>query len=128
MAVISIAGEAAAACARATTAILIAFAGADVQEHALRIDIADLQAKPFTQAQAAGVNGGQSDAMIQGGNHGEDPPHFRSGEDDREFKLGIGPSQFQFVGPLPPKGLFPKEFDGADGLSAGLSGDLLVGL
>lgn len=32
------------------------------------------------------------------------------------------------MGPLPPQGLFPKEFDGANGLSAGLSGDLLVGL
>jgi hypothetical protein len=109
-------------------AILVAFAGTDVQEHALRIDIADLQAKPFTQAQAAGVDGGQSDAMIQGGNNGEDAAHFRSGEDDGEFKLGIGPSQFQLVGPVPAEGLFPKEFDGADGLRAGLAGDLLVGL
>jgi len=109
-------------------AILIAFAGADVQEHPLRIDIADLQAQAFAQAQAAGVNGDETDAMIQGGNSAEDAAHFGAGEHDGQFELGIGPSQFQFVGPGAVEGLFPKELDGADGLSAGLAGDLLVGL
>jgi len=42
--------------------------------------------------------------------------------------LGIGPNQFQFVRPGAPEGFFPEQFDGADGLSAGLAGDLLVGL
>ena len=51
-------------------AILIAFAGADMQEHALRIDVADLQPKPFAQTQAAGINGDEADPMIQGGNAG----------------------------------------------------------
>ena len=51
-------------------AILIAFASADVQEHALGIDVADFQPKPFTQTQAAGVNGDEADPMIQGGNAG----------------------------------------------------------
>jgi len=51
-------------------AILIAFASADVQEHALGIDVADFQPKPFAQAQAAGINGDQADPMIQGGNAG----------------------------------------------------------
>ena len=36
--------------------VVVALAGADVQEHALGIDVADLQPKPFTQTQAAGVN------------------------------------------------------------------------
>ena len=109
-------------------AVLIAFAGADVQERALRIDIADLQAQAFAQAQAAGVNGDETDPMIQGGNSAEDAAHFGAGEHDGQFELGISPSQFQFVGPSAVEGLFPKEFDGADGLSAGLAGDLLVGL
>jgi hypothetical protein len=109
-------------------AILIAFTGADVQEHALRIDIADLQAQPFAQAQAARVDGDETDAMIQRGNSAQDAAHFGGGEHDGQFELGIGPSQFQFVGPGAVEGLFPKELDGADGLSAGLAGDLLVGL
>lgn len=66
--------------------------------------------------------------MIQRGDRGEDAAHFGAGEDDGQFELGIGPSQFQFVGPGAVEGLFPKELDGADGLGAGLAGDLLVGL
>ena len=88
--------------------VLIAFAGADVQEHALRIDIGDFQAKPFTQAQAAGINGDQTDAMIQRGNRAEDAAHFGGGEHDGEFELGIGPDQFQFVGPVPAEGFLPN--------------------
>jgi hypothetical protein len=42
--------------------------------------------------------------------------------------LGIGANQFQLVRPGALEGFFPEQFDGADGLSAGLAGDLLVGL
>jgi hypothetical protein len=108
--------------------VLIALAGTDVQEHALRINVADLQAQPFAQAQTAGIYGAQTDAVIQGRDAGENAAHFASREHDREFELGVGPSQFQFVGPEPFEGFLPEQFDGADGLSAGLAGDLFVGL
>jgi hypothetical protein len=42
--------------------------------------------------------------------------------------LGIGPNQFQLVRPGAAEGFFPEQFDGTDGLRAGLAGDLLVGL
>ena len=42
--------------------------------------------------------------------------------------MGIGANQFQFLRPGAAKGFFPEQFDGADGLGAGLAGDLLVGL
>jgi hypothetical protein len=42
--------------------------------------------------------------------------------------LGIGANQFQLVRPGAVEGFFPEQFDGADGLSAGLAGDLLAGL
>jgi hypothetical protein len=61
--------------------------------------------------------------------HGrEDAAYFGGGEHDREFELGVGPDQFQLVGPGTMEGFFPEELDGADGLGAGLAGDLLVGL
>jgi hypothetical protein len=47
--------------------------------------------------------------------------------DDRQFELGIGPGQLQFVGPGAFKGFLPEDFEGADDLGAGLPGDLLVG-
>jgi hypothetical protein len=108
--------------------ILIALAPADVQEHALGIDVADLEIQTFPQAQAAGVDGDQADAMIQRGNAGQDAAHFGGREDNGQFELRIGANQFQFVGPDALEGFFPEQFDGADGLGAGLAGDLLVAL
>jgi hypothetical protein len=46
--------------------IAIAFAAADVQEHALGVDVAGFQVEPFTQPQAAGVKGDQGHVMIHG--------------------------------------------------------------
>ncbi len=66
--------------------------------------------------------------MIQCRNVGQDATHFGSREHDGQFELGIGANQFQFVRPDPFEGFFPEQFDGADGLSAGLAGDFLVRL
>ena len=99
-----------------------------MQEHALRIDIGDLEAQAFAQAQAAGVDGDEADAMFQGWHGSQNAADFRSRENDRQFELRIGAGQFQFVRPGALEGLFPEQFDRADGLSAGLTGDLLVGL
>ena len=107
-------------------AVLVTFAAADVQEHALRINVGNLEAQAFAQAQAAGIDGGQADAMIQGGDGRQDAARFGGGQDDREFKLGIGPGQFQFMRPEPAQGFFPKQLDGANGLGTGLAGDFLL--
>lgn len=108
--------------------IAVALARADVQEHALGIDVAHLKVQAFPQAQAAGINGGQADALIQGGNRGQEASDFGGGEDDRKFELMIGANQFNFSGPGKPEGFFPEEFDGAEGLGAGLAGDFLDAL
>jgi hypothetical protein len=108
--------------------VLIAFATADVQEHAFGINVANLEVQTLTQAQAAGVNGDQADALIQRGNVGQDATRFSGREHDGQFELRIGANQFQFVGPDSFERLFPEEFDGADGLGAGLAGDFLVAL
>ena len=64
-----------------------AFTAADVEQAALAIDVADLQTKPFAQAQAAGVDQGETNAMIQSRDGGEDPADLGGGEHDREFEL-----------------------------------------
>jgi len=109
-------------------AVLVTLAGADVQEHALRIDVANFQAQAFAQPQAASVNETQADAMIQGGHDREEAAHLRRGEHDGQFELGIGAGQLQFVRPNALEGFFPEELEGADGLGAGLAGDSLVRL
>ena len=109
-------------------AVAVALAGADVQEHALRIDVADLQVEGFAQAQAAGVDGGQGDAMIQGGDAGQDAAHLGGGEDDGQLELGGGAGQFDLGGPGAVEGFLPEELDGADGLGGSLAGEAPFGL
>jgi hypothetical protein len=99
-----------------------------MQEHASGIDVADLKAQAFAQTQAAGVDSDEADTVVEQGNQGQDAADLGGGKDDGELELGIGASQFHFVGPGAAECLFPKELDGANGLGAGLAGDFLVGL
>ena len=85
-----------------------------------------MEAQPFTQAQAAGVNEQQADMLVRRGHRGEQAADFGGGEHHGQFELGVGPDQFQFVGPDSFKRLFPEEFEGANDLGAGLAGDVLV--
>jgi hypothetical protein len=106
--------------------VAIAFARADVQEPALGIDVADLEVQAFAQAQAAGINGDQANAVIEGSDLSQDLAHFLGGEHDREFELRIGSHQLDFGRPGLAEGFFPEEFDRADGLGGSLAGEFLL--
>ena len=109
-------------------AVVVALAATDVEEHAAGINVADLDAQGFAQTQAAGIDEGEADAMIEGGDGGEDAADFNGGEDDGQFGLGIGADEFQLVGPGAFEGFLPEKLEGADDLGAGLAGDFLFGL
>ncbi len=79
-------------------AVAVALAGADVEEHAPGIDVADFQVERFAQAQAAGVNGGQRDAMIEGGDGSEDQAALGGGEDDRSLNSGVARTSWTSAG------------------------------
>ena len=66
--------------------------------------------------------------MIHALHTAENVANFRSGEDDGQFKLGVGSDQLQFVRPRALEGFLPKDLEGADELGGGLTGDLLDGL
>lgn len=106
--------------------VLVALAGADVQEHAFGVDVADLETQAFAQAQAAGVDGGQAHAVVEGRDGGQDAAHLIGREDDRQLGLRVGAGQVHFGGPGAAQGFFPEDFKGADGLGAGLASDFLV--
>ena len=105
--------------------VLVAFATPDMQKHALGIDVAHLQAQAFSQAQAAGVNGGETNAMIEGRDLLQHAPHFAGGKDHRQLELGIGADQFNFMWPDAFECFLPEDFHRADGLRAGLPGHFL---
>lgn len=107
-------------------AVAIAFARADMQEHASGIDVGNLEAQAFAQTQTAGVDGDEADAMVQQGNFGQDAANLGGGKHHRELELGIGAGQFHFVGPGAVERFLPEELDGANGLGAGLTGNFLV--
>ena len=52
-------------------AVAISFAAPDVEEHALGVDIAHLQAQAFAQTESTGVDRGQADTLIESLNLGE---------------------------------------------------------
>ena len=105
-----------------------AFAGADMEEAPLGVHVAHFQAQGFAQAQAAGIDRGQGEAMIQGGHGRQDAAHLGSGEHDGQFEPGMGADQLQFGRPEAVKGFFPEELEGADDLGGGLAGHLFFGL
>lgn len=108
--------------------VLVAFALADVEEHSFGINVADLQAQTFSQSQTTGINGGETNAMIERSYQGDDAPDFRSGKNNRKFELGIGTDQFDFMWPDAFECFLPEDFGGANELRAGLPGELLFGL
>lgn len=108
-------------------AVAVAFAAADMQEHALWIDVADGDLQTFAQTQAARIDGEQADSMIQSLDLVEHASDFLGRENDREFKLGIGPDHLHFRGPRALQSFFPEEFDGAQSLRGSLPCDFLFG-
>jgi hypothetical protein len=66
--------------------------------------------------------------MVPGRHLGQNAAHFGGRKHDRQFELGIGAGQLEFVGPDAFEGLFPEELEGADDLGGSLAGDFLCGL
>jgi hypothetical protein len=99
-----------------------------VQEHSSGINVGHLQVQTFTQTQSAGVEGGEGDPLVQGGDTAEDLANLLGGEDHGQFESRLSANQFQFRRPNPPQAFLPKEFDGAKGLGGSLAGDFLDAL
>lgn len=53
------------------------------------LNVADLQVEALAQAQAAGVEGDQGDAVVEGRDGGEDAPDFGGRQNDGELELGL---------------------------------------
>ena len=92
---------------------------ADVKEHAVAVDVADLEVETFAEPEAAGVEGGEEDLVARKLDVSEQESGFLTGENDREFEMGSGLNDSQLVRPFPTKSQLPEDFDGAEGLVGG---------
>ena len=108
--------------------VTVALAATDVQEHALRVNVADLQVQALAQAQATGIDGDQGDAVVQRRHRGEDATDLRGGQDDGELELRGGPDELDLGGPGSVERLLPEVLDGTDGLGGTGAGEAAVGL
>lgn len=108
--------------------VLVPLAAADVEEQALRINVAHFQLEPFAQPEAAGIDGGQGDALIEGAHALEEAAHLGGRENDGQFELGISADQCHLGRPGTAQGFLPEQLEGAEGLGGSLPGDPLDGL
>jgi len=102
-------------------AVPIAFAGADMNDHALGVDVAHFQSEGFSEPEAAGIDRGQGGAVV-GRRHGRQYlADLLGGEHHGQFELRGGAGEGDLGGPGPLQGLFPEEFHRADRLSGTLT-------
>lgn len=76
-------------------AILVAFAGLNVQLHASAIDLGDTEVRTFVQAQPAAVDGAQADLVGRQLELSEDAPDLVDAQHDGQFVSGMGSEQFK---------------------------------
>ena len=100
-------------------AVLLSLPGTNVQDHAPRIDVLDLQAQAFSQAQPARVDHAQTAAMVRFSHLPQDLPDFLQGQNDRKARLARWTHQNRLLGPAPLERLLEQELDRADEARAG---------
>jgi len=104
-------------------ALLAAFA-VDAQEHALGVQVSNLQAAAFVETQTAGIDGRQADAVDGRAHTTENLLHFLPTQDHGQF-FGLGRAQQFEDGPVSLEGVLEEEFDGAQGDGGGGTSDFL---
>jgi len=101
-------------------AVLVALAS-DMEEHAVAVDIGDLEGSAFGQAQTAGIDGGEANPMSEHVDAGEGSSDLLEAQYSGE---GFDPLGFDKPdgGPVPFEGVLIEEFDAAQGDGAGHPG------
>ena len=104
-------------------AILASFACMHVDELAFAIDLVDLQADPFQQAQPAGIDGRETNPIALPVDAPQHTSNFSHTQDDWQLFLFGGTQKLEGL-PLPPQRSLKKELDPAQCQGAGGPGSL----
>lgn len=97
----------------------------DVELHAGAVYLGHLQPGPLHQAQPAGVERRQADAVDRDTHLGEDAADLLAAEHDGQLLLPGRTDDLEQV-PLPPEGLFEQDLDPAQGDGDGVARELLA--
>src|SRR6266487_52419 len=84
-----------------------------MQQHASTVDLRDGERNGFGDAQAAGVDDAQTDAVAWDVNASEQVLHFGLAEDRRQLVLGRRANEGQ-SGPVTPQRTFKQKLDATD--------------
>ena len=103
--------------------ILPALAAVHVEQLASAVDGRHPEPQPLQQAQSAGVDERQADAVAQGPHRREHPTDLLLAQHDREPLLALRARQLEH-GPVAAKRLLVEELDAAQGLREAARGDL----
>ena len=107
-------------------AILAALALMNVQQCAVPIHVAHMQANAFHQAESAGVDGGEARTIRRAPHRVEDAPHFVAAQHDGEFLRPFGTRDVEHPPRLAER-LLIEELDPAEGDGVRAACDLLHG-
>jgi hypothetical protein len=99
-------------------AVLGAFPLADVDSHAVGIEVGDLEGDGFADAETTGVGGGEQEAMARMWAGAQETPHLFATEDVGEL-LGLLVGGDLERGLLPPEGHVVEKPERMGGLGAG---------
>ena len=103
---------------------ILATLAMDVEQLARAVDVGDLEAGPFHEPEAAGVDRGEADAIHGNAHGGENPPHLLAAQDHGELLLALGAGDVEH-GPLPRERLLIEELEATERDGVGAAGDLL---
>jgi len=90
----------------------------DVHHHALTVDVRDSEGASFEQAQAAGVDGQETNPVTREAHTSENATNFSEGEYDRHAFFPPGAHELQGR-PVPFDGVFEEKLDAAQRNGAG---------
>ena len=96
-----------------------------MQLHTRAVDLGDLEVDAFEQAQAAGVDDAQADAVVWATDLLDDAPDFFGSEHDGQL-LGQGRADEVAQGPGTVQGVDVEELDGVEGDIGGVGSELSV--
>jgi hypothetical protein len=95
-----------------------------MDHHTVAVDIGDFEMETFVKSEAAGVDGGKIDVIVEGFDLGQNALDFFSAENGREASFGLGTEDTEDV-PVTLEDVFEEEANAAIADAHGIGGPVI---